>query len=136
MQQTLSGGLQELRRLPEVAALIAAFCARDLDSALRPFADDAVYHNIPMEPVQGIAAIRAALEPFMAGATEVDWQLLHIATNADGAVLTERVDRFLMQGKWISVPVMGTFEVTDGRIRAWRDYFDLAQFTAQMGGAG
>jgi len=28
---------------------------------------------------------------------------------------------------------MGTFEVSDGKIRAWRDYFDLNQFTSRMG---
>jgi limonene-1,2-epoxide hydrolase len=27
---------------------------------------------------------------------------------------------------------MGTFEVQDGKIAAWRDYFDLKQFTDQM----
>ena len=41
-------------------------------------------------------------------------------------MLTERVDKFLVKGQWIELPVMGTFEVSDGRIRAWRDYFDLA----------
>jgi limonene-1,2-epoxide hydrolase len=28
---------------------------------------------------------------------------------------------------------MGTFEVRDGEIVAWRDYFDLNQFMSQMG---
>ncbi|HWM52333.1 MAG TPA: limonene-1,2-epoxide hydrolase family protein, partial [Thermoplasmata archaeon] len=31
------------------------------------------------------------------------------------------------------LPVMGTFEVSDGKIRAWRDYFDMNQFTRRMG---
>lgn len=117
-----------------VRGVIAAFCARDLDAALAPFAADAVYHNIPMDPVSGIDAIRASLAPFMSSAAAVDWQLLQIAANDQGAVLTERVDRFLVNGKWIAIAVMGTFEVVDGRIVAWRDYFDLAQFTAQMAG--
>jgi limonene-1,2-epoxide hydrolase len=30
---------------------------------------------------------------------------------------------------------MGAFELEDGKIRAWRDYFDLAQFTKQMPGS-
>jgi limonene-1,2-epoxide hydrolase len=29
--------------------------------------------------------------------------------------------------------VMGTFEVSDGKINTWRDYFDMNQFTSQMG---
>jgi limonene-1,2-epoxide hydrolase len=48
-------------------------------------------------------------------------------------VLTERLDRFTINGKQIALPVMGIFEVgADGKLVAWRDYFDLAQFTKQM----
>jgi limonene-1,2-epoxide hydrolase len=32
------------------------------------------------------------------------------------------------------LPVAGVFEVRDGKIAAWRDYFDLATFTKQLGG--
>jgi limonene-1,2-epoxide hydrolase len=28
---------------------------------------------------------------------------------------------------------MGTFEVSGGKISAWRDYFDMNQFTSRMG---
>ena len=29
---------------------------------------------------------------------------------------------------------MGAFEITpEGKIRAWRDYFDMQQFTSQLG---
>jgi len=28
---------------------------------------------------------------------------------------------------------MGTFEVSDGKISAWRDYFDMNQFTTRLG---
>jgi limonene-1,2-epoxide hydrolase len=43
-----------------------------------------------------------------------------------GKVLTERIDWILgADGKAVmEVPVMGIFEVADGRITAWRDYFD------------
>jgi limonene-1,2-epoxide hydrolase len=51
-------------------------------------------------------------------------------------VLTERVDRFLLNGRKVELPVMGAFEVgPDGKIRAWRDYFDMAQFTRQLADA-
>ena len=33
----------------------------------------------------------------------------------------------------VELPVMGTFEVRDGKIDAWRDYFDMNQFTSRMG---
>jgi limonene-1,2-epoxide hydrolase len=46
-------------------------------------------------------------------------------------VLTERVDRFTIEGRAITLPVMGTFEIENGLICAWRDYFDLAGYQAQ-----
>ena len=46
--------------------------------------------------------------------------------------LRNRVDVFKLRDKTFEVPVMGTFEVSDGKINAWRDYFDLNQFTSQM----
>ena len=47
-------------------------------------------------------------------------------------MLTERIDTFTMDGKKAPLPVMGTFELRDGKICAWRDYFDLAQVTAML----
>jgi len=47
-------------------------------------------------------------------------------------VLTERIDTFTMGEKQAALPVMGTFEVRDGKISAWRDYFDLAQITSML----
>ena len=51
-------------------------------------------------------------------------------------VLTERVDVFVLPNATIELPVMGTFEVKDGKIAAWRDYFDLNQYMSQLQGAG
>jgi limonene-1,2-epoxide hydrolase len=47
-------------------------------------------------------------------------------------VLTERTDHFTMKGKTAPLPVMGAFHVVDGKITAWRDYFDMAQVTAMF----
>jgi limonene-1,2-epoxide hydrolase len=40
-------------------------------------------------------------------------------------VLTERIDFITANGVTAPVPVMGTFEIRNGRIVAWRDYFDM-----------
>jgi len=97
------------------------------------FTEDAVYHNIPIAPVTGRVAIEATLSQFITPGARVEFELKGIA--ASGAlVLTERVDRFEMGGKRIEIAVMGAFEVTpDGKISAWRDYFDMQQFTSQLG---
>ncbi len=114
-----------------VLAYIDAWNRMDWAAVEAALADDVIYHNIPMEKIEG----KAAAMGFITGmqAEGVDWQVIAIAENADGVVLTERVDNFdLAGGKKVSLPVMGTFEFTDGRISAWRDYFDLATFTNQM----
>ena len=115
-----------------VMSLIDAFNSRDLDAISEHFTDTSVYHNIPMEKVTGTAAIREVLNGFVGMSTAIDWVLVNIAEDADGKVLTERVDRFEINGKWLELPVMGTFEVSDGKIQAWRDYFDLNQFQSQL----
>ncbi len=114
-----------------VLELIDAFNNIDLDRVVACFADGAIYHNIPMQAVTGPEAIRQTLNGFMGSASEVQWDLLHIASSA-GVVLTERVDKFKINDTWIELPVMGTFEVADGKITAWRDYFDLGQFQEQF----
>ncbi len=41
-------------------------------------------------------------------------------------VFLERLDRHLMPTGWIELPVTGVYEVHDGRITVWHEYFDLA----------
>ena len=110
-----------------------AISRRRIEELLDFFADDAVYHNMPIEPVRGKPAIEATLRQFIDPDGEAQFEIRHLMC-AGPTVLTERVDRFLLRGKRIELPVMGAFEVgPDGKIRAWRDYFDMAQFTGQMG---
>jgi limonene-1,2-epoxide hydrolase len=64
------------------------------------------------------------------GMSAVRTEVLAVA-ETDNKVLTERIDHVLgADGKVVySLPVMGIFEVTDGRFTAWRDYFDTAFFS-------
>ena len=115
--------------------VVRDFCAAwsdvDLDTILAFFAEDAVYHNIPMEPMNGTEAIRTTIAGFTTGVESIEFRVDHIAA-AGPVVLTERVDIFTMPSKRIELPVMGTFEVHDGKITAWRDYFDMNMFTSQL----
>ncbi|HZR83004.1 MAG TPA: limonene-1,2-epoxide hydrolase family protein [Candidatus Binatia bacterium] len=96
------------------------------------FTDDAVYHNIPLAPVRGRAEIESTLAQFLSPGARCEFEIKGLAATGN-VVLTERVDRFEMGGKKIALPVMGAFEVTPaGKISAWRDYFDMQQFTSQM----
>jgi limonene-1,2-epoxide hydrolase len=120
--------------LEVVRSFFAAVNANDLERIVGFFADDAVYHNIPVQPVTGAAAIRGVLQSFLGLSSEVDWVVHHLAESSDGVVLSERTDRFLIGGRWIELPVMGAFRVRDGRIAEWRDYFDMKQFQDQLRG--
>jgi len=106
---------------------IAACNARDIDKMMTFFDDSTFYHNIPLEPILGVAAIRAVIEPFFMTTERVDWVVKHVAESNMGVVLMERLDRFLINNKWIELPVMGVFEIENRIIRSWRDYFDLNQ---------
>ena len=125
--------------MPEPIDVVQRFCDSwgtpdEIEASLALLSDDCLYHNIPIEPVVGIDAIGEFVRSFAAGVERVDFDTLAIAANGS-TVLTERVDTFRYPGgKRIDLPVMGAFEVNaDGRISAWRDYFDLNQFMSQMG---
>ena len=118
-----------------VRDLCATFAQHDAE-AFRPFfTDDVIYHNMPMDPAVGIDAAVAFIEGFFAMCDSMVIETLHLAVRGN-VVLTERVDTFTMGRKVAPLPVMGTFEVRDGKIAAWRDYFDLAQIIAMLSGDG
>ena len=108
-----------------------AWSRLDLDEIVGFFSDDAVYHNIPLAPVVGPEQIRATIEGFSGGVEKIEFIVDAIAADG-GTVLTERRDIFTFANGVIDLPVMGTFEVADGKITAWRDYFDMNQFMSQM----
>jgi limonene-1,2-epoxide hydrolase len=123
--------------MTEPLNVVKDFCAAwprlDVDELVGYFTDDAVYHNIPVDPVVGRDNIRATIAGFTAGIDKVEFDVLQAVADG-GIVLTERVDRFYSPGRVISLPVMGSFGVVGGRIAAWRDYFDLNQFMCQLTG--
>ena len=115
-----------------VTALIKANEARDIEALLAVLTEDARYENVPMSVLTGHDEIKAMLEGFLGSAKEVAWEVLHQVEQGN-VVMNERVDRFVMaDGKKISIRVAGLFEIRDGKIAVWRDYFDLNEFTSQM----
>ena len=115
--------------------VVTDFCnawqRKNVDELIAFFTEDAVYHNIPLEPVRGKAAIKGAINTFLPSAKTIEFKVLHSA-GAGNLVMNERVDIFDLGNKKISMPVAGVFEVTGGKISAWRDYFDMAMYTKQM----
>ncbi|MDA8341489.1 MAG: nuclear transport factor 2 family protein [Actinomycetota bacterium] len=115
----MDGAELVVRRFCEAAS------SRDVERMAALLAEDVVYHNMPMDPVVGLAATVELLHTFMDGCDEVSFGIRGLAA-AGHLVLTERVDSFAIGDRRLDLPVMGAFEEDGGRIRAWRDYFDLA----------
>jgi len=111
--------------LDVIHAFTAAVAVKDFDTAMTYLSDDCEYENIPLGKVQGPAAARAVLEPFFAPTLENEFIVLRQV--ADGPIVfTERLDRHHLADGWVELPVTGVWEVHDGRITVWRDYFDAA----------
>jgi limonene-1,2-epoxide hydrolase len=97
------------------------------------FAEDAVYHNMPLQPISGRAAITEFLKAFVAGYDGIDF-LVHRQFSVGAVVMNERTDVLRRKdGVQARLPVAGVFEIAGDRIVAWRDYFDQAAFTAAFG---
>ncbi len=114
-----------------VNEFIARVVRMDLDGACELVSDDVEYDNVPMGKVYGPDGIKGVLAQMVGMLDEVEW-VIHRQVAAGSLVLNERTDRFGKDGRWIDLPVAGVFEVTDGRITLWRDYFDMATFTDQL----
>ena len=115
-----------------VVRFINAWNQIDFDTVVAMLTDDVVYHNIPMDALEG----KPAAEAFIRGidATSIQWDMLNICAKGN-VVLTERLDKFtLSSGAKLSVPVMGVFEIQAGKIHRWRDYYDQQTFVEQMSG--
>lgn len=113
-----------------VQAFVAAIAKKDYDTALRYIADECEYENIPMSKVTGPAGVRAVLEPFLAPTSENEFLVRRAV--ADGPVVfVERLDRHHIDTGWVELPVVGVFEVHDGKITVWNDYFDMGMLVKQ-----
>jgi limonene-1,2-epoxide hydrolase len=102
----------------------------DLHAMLTP---DCIYINMPMPAGRCIGPDQTydLLAAFVGGWT-IDMQVLHLQGDA-ATVLTERLETFrskVIHDKVVQLHVMGTFEIRDGKIAHWRDYFDSKESAA------
>ena len=129
-QADTEGSTEVSADIQTIRNLVAAFNTKDIDAIMEFFTDDAVYHNMPMGPVNGTAGVRGLITGFIGPAEKLDWEILNIAQSGN-TVLAERVDRFVINGKDVVLPCNGAFEMRDGKIAEWRDYFDMATWQKQ-----
>lgn len=118
-----------------VEAFLDAAVRMDFDEALRFLAEDVEYTNIPIQTVHGHAGVREVVEPFFGPIHENEFVILRRAA-AGPVVFLERLDRHRLDDGWRELPVNSVFEVHDGKITVWRDYFDLATAATIHAGVG
>ena len=114
-----------------ITEFIAAWSRLDPDELADYFTEDGCYHNIPVGPVAGRDNVRAMIAAFTADWTATRWDLLNIVGSGD-VVIAERLDRTQAGDKSVDLPCTGVFEIENGKIKVWRDYFDMATFINAM----
>lgn len=110
---------------------IAAWSRLDVEELVQYFCEDGVYHNMPTQAVAGHAALRPYIAAFLKGWTSTEWDVLNLVSNGD-VVFAERLDRTVVGDKPVNLPCCGVFEMQDGRIKVWRDYFDIGTYVAAL----
>ena len=90
------------------------------------FADDCIYQNMPIPGVnRGPDAIVAVLG-LMGGGYEIKLRIDNLVATSD-LIMVERTEYFTRKdgSGSFELPVVGVFETRDGKIMAWRDYFNF-----------
>jgi limonene-1,2-epoxide hydrolase len=106
-----------------VEALLFALRDQDFTTADALLADDLVYENVGLPTIRGR---RRTMKLFraMEGRAGFDVKFHRIAEEGE-VVLNERTDALIFGPLRVQFWVCGVFEVRDGRITLWRDYFDM-----------
>lgn len=95
------------------------------------FSEDGVYHNMPSEAVVGRDNIERFIAGFIRPWESTDWEVINLLADGD-IVMVERLDKTVVAGSPVNLPCFGYFELTDGEITLWRDYFDLTTYTSAL----
>jgi limonene-1,2-epoxide hydrolase len=118
-----------------VRSFLAAWRKPEVEELTSFFWDDAVYTDGPRGEHRGIAAIRAEFEMGMSTFPGLDIEIKALVADRS-TVMVERVDNFEIAGKRFQMVAMGVFEVEQGRIKRWRDYYDVKSIADQIAAAG
>ena len=114
-----------------VRAFLAALERFDIAAAGDLLDPDVVYQNVSLPTAHGRAATLRLLRSMPRALSAFEVQTHRMAATGP-VVLTERTDVMIVGRVRVAFWVCGTFEVHDGRITLWRDYFDWAATTGAL----
>lgn len=116
-----------------IRQFIAAWRRLDPKELANYFTEAGCYHNMPMQPVCGRSNVEKMIAGFIGSWKSTEWEILNLISSGN-LVIAERVDRTQTNQGDIALPCMGVFEIENGKIKEWRDYFDMATYTNQFKG--
>ncbi len=118
-----------------VRQFLDGLAAGDLDGAVALLAPGVEYINVSTPTIRGRERVRKVLGATM-GLPGAGFEVyLHSISNDRGAVLTERTDVLTWGALRMQFWVCGRFDVRDGEIVLWKDYFDWANSRSQCSAA-
>ncbi|WP_420426787.1 limonene-1,2-epoxide hydrolase family protein [Algiphilus sp.] len=106
-----------------VTAFLQALQDCDFSAVRALLAPDLAYTNVSLPTLRGGERVARMLELALRRGGGFEVETHHIAVNGD-TVLTERTDVVKLGPVHARFWVCGTFQVRDGQIVVWRDYFD------------
>ena len=107
-----------------VETFLYALRDKDFDAADEVLDDDLVYQNVGLPTIRGRQRTMKLLGGLSRPNAGFDVKIHRIASEGS-AVLTERTDVLIFGPFRAHFWVCGVFEVREGRITLWRDYFDF-----------
>jgi limonene-1,2-epoxide hydrolase len=110
-----------------VSRFVAAWERGDVDELLDYFTEDAIWHPMPVKPAVGKPALREAISVWLGAMTRFGAEI-RLQMSDGKTVMHERTDRFSLGTQEHESPVCAVFEIDNGRITAWREYFDMSPF--------
>ena len=107
-----------------IREFIGAWSRLDAEELVEYFTRDGTYYNIPAQPVSGRENLIAFISGFLKDWSSTQWEILNLTGEGD-LVIAERMDRTKVGDKSVDLQCCGVFEMQDGKIKEWRDYFDM-----------
>ena len=117
--------------VPVVERFLDLLRRGDLDEALALLAVDVVYENVGLPTVHGRERVRRLFGRAYDSGGGFDVVIHTISANGQ-SVLTERTDFLTFRKLHMEFWVCGRFDVRDGQIVLWRDYFDFLKFNTAL----
>ncbi len=110
-----------------IREFIAAWSNLDPVELASYFTEDGTYNNMPSSAVSGRDNVQNFIAGFIRTWEQTDWEIISLLADGD-IVMVERLDKTVVAGKPVNLPCFGIFEMEDGKIKVWRDYFNLPTY--------